>query len=145
SPAGLLSGTPLEAGYFFPSGRVADALGNARDFGFFSRVSAGTPKTLDVDSIDTPFLTLNRESSYALSVGASGKSPYTWSITGALPPGMTKQDDANGKLTFWGVPKIAGAYPVTVRATDADGNAAIRLITLRVTPLYGDSRRLPDG
>jgi hypothetical protein len=83
SAAGFLSGTPLESGFFSSSGRITDALGNSRDFGLVLEVSAGTPKTLSIGSSDTPFLTLNRESTYALFV--SGKAPYKWSITGSLP------------------------------------------------------------
>jgi hypothetical protein len=141
SSAGLLSGTPLEAGYFFPIGRITDALGNSRGFGLLYEVSAGTPDTLEINS-DTPFLTLGRESSYALTV--YGEAPYTWTITGALPPGMVEVDDPRGALTLWGVPSVSGSYPITVRVTGAKGNAGIRLIPLHVTPLHSDALKLPS-
>ena len=145
NPSGLLSGTPLEAGDFYPQGRITDALGNSLGFGLVGEVSAGTPKTLDLGSNYTPFLVLNRQSIYDFYLSTPGTAPYTWTITGALPPGVVEQDDPSGSMTFWGVPTVAGSYPVTVRVTDAKGNAAIRIVPLRVTPLYTDSLRLPDG
>jgi hypothetical protein len=142
--AGLLSGTPLEAGYFYPAGRITDAVGNSRSFGIVLRVSAGTPDTLDITSNDTPVLTLGRESTYTLSLRFAGEAPYAWTVTGALPPGLVEQDDPRRALTFWGVPSASGSYPITVRVNDAKGNAGIRIIELGVTPLYSDSRKLPN-
>src|SRR5207237_1064162 len=44
--AGLLSGAPLEAGYFFSTARVTDSLGASRGLlGLLGKVSAGTPET----------------------------------------------------------------------------------------------------
>jgi hypothetical protein len=142
SSHGLLSGTPQEAGYFSTQARITDAQGNTRRFGLPSYVSAGTPETLETTSPDNPVLTLNRQSSYALTV--SSVSPYKWSTSGALPPGMVEVDDPNGSLTLWGVPSVAGSYPVSVRVTDAKSNAGIHIIPLVVTPLYSDSLKLPD-
>ncbi len=144
SSTGLVSGTPLETPPYHPTGRVTDSLGNARRFSLPGLVSAGTPVTLYISSNDTPFLTLNRVSSYRLS--ASGTlSTFTWTVKGALPPGMIEQDNPDGSLTFWGVPTVAGSYALTVQVTDAKGNTSIRLIPLRVTELHSDSRTLPVG
>jgi hypothetical protein len=74
-----------------------------------------------------------------------GDAPYAWTVTGALPPGLLAvQDDPRRALTLWGVPSAPGSFPVTVRVTDAKGNAGIRIIPLRVTPLHSDSRKLPN-
>lgn len=47
----------------------------------------------------------------------NGVPPYSWSLIGEPPPGMTL--NAMGELC--GVPEQAGEYPLTVRAQDATG------------------------
>src|SRR5262249_16423897 len=100
--------------------------------------------TLDTSSSDMPFFTLGRESSYAVSVRVIGDPPYTWTVTGPLPPGVVEVDDPRGGMTLWGVPTVAGSYPVSVRGPDAKGNMGIRIIPLVVTALHNDSRQLPN-
>ncbi|WP_410818071.1 fibronectin type III domain-containing protein [Micromonospora sp. 050-3] len=59
-----------------------------------------------------------------------GTAPFTWSLaTGALPPGLTL-DSASGLLS--GRPTQVGAYPATVRVTDANGQTATRAIRILV-------------
>jgi hypothetical protein len=144
SASGLLSGTPLEAGYFsLPTGRVTDTLGNTAEFALLSKVSAATPGTLDLYSSERPFFTLGRETTYSINVG-SGKAPYTWKITGVLPPGMIELDNP-ASVTFWGVPNSGGRYLVTVQVTDANGNVGIRVIPMRVTSIHNDNSSLDFG
>ena len=50
---------------------ITDAFGNSRDFRLLNKVSAGTAETLNLYSNDTPFLTLDREAMYVISVDAT--------------------------------------------------------------------------
>jgi hypothetical protein len=60
--------------------------------------------------------------STAMSFGASGSTPISWSVTaGALPSGMTL-DAATGAYT--GTPTATGDFSFTVTATNAAGNAS---------------------
>lgn len=53
------------------------------------------------------------------TLAASGTTPVTWSVaSGALPPGVSLS--SSGILT--GTPTAAGAYSVTIRATNAAGS-----------------------
>ncbi len=68
---------------------------------------------------------------YAAMFGASGGiAPYTFSETGALPDGVALRPD--GSLS--GSPTQAGAFPIIVTATDADGCLATQNVTLTVAP-----------
>ncbi|MEK8105388.1 Ig domain-containing protein [Micromonospora sp. M12] len=59
-----------------------------------------------------------------------GTAPFTWSLaTGALPPGLTL-DAASGLVS--GRPTLVGAFPSTVRVTDANGQTATRAIRILV-------------
>ena len=56
--------------------------------------------------------------SYSGAVTASGgASPYAFTATGALPLGLTLTSGG----TIGGTPTLAGLYPFTVQATDANG------------------------
>jgi hypothetical protein len=140
-PSGLISGTPEEAGLFFLAGRISDAAGNRRAVNLGLEVSVGTAKTLSISGYDTQFLRLGRQGSFAGSV-YEGKAPYTWTLAGALPPGMAAQENPEGSFTFWGLPTAAGVYPVTLRVTDAQGAVGVRIVNFRVTPLAPESSSL---
>ncbi|MEU8087690.1 fibronectin type III domain-containing protein [Micromonospora sp. NPDC049101] len=59
-----------------------------------------------------------------------GSAPFVWSLaSGALPPGLTL-DAATGLLS--GRPTAVGAFPSTVRVTDANGQTATRAIRILV-------------
>ncbi len=52
---------------------------------------------------------------YTFTVASGGAPPFTWSETGALPPGLALS--SAGQLT--GTPVSAGSYAFTVRVTDS--------------------------
>ena len=73
-------------------------------------------------------------------IGGAG-TPYTITETGTLPPGITF---SNG--VFSGTPTMAGSYPITINATDADGSVATRSLVLNIiSPPSITSPTLPGG
>jgi len=83
--------------------------------------------------------------SYSSSIGVSGgTSPYTCSITGSLPPGLTRT-----ACTISGTPTTNGTYPFTVQATDSTSPANTGTqscsITIGSTPPPPGTRLLGTG
>lgn len=66
---------------------------------------------------------------YALAL-EGGVAPYTWSVVGSLPWGLSLSNDGiiNGTVLS------SGQYRLVVRVTDARGTVAIRNLTIEVTP-----------
>jgi len=56
---------------------------------------------------------------YTFTVASGGASPFTWSETGALPPGLALS--SAGQLT--GTPVTAGTYAITVMVADSSNPA----------------------
>jgi hypothetical protein len=71
---------------------------------------------------------------------SGGQAPYTWTATGALPPGVTI--GADGVLS--GVPTRAGSYTLMARLVDANGVVTDVEVRLVVRPrLAIATTRLP--
>jgi hypothetical protein len=67
---------------------------------------------------------------YATNLSASGGvRPWTWSIIGNLPPGLS----LNGN-TISGTPTTAGSHPFTARVRSADGQQAERGFSITISP-----------
>jgi uncharacterized protein (TIGR03437 family) len=68
---------------------------------------------------------------YSQSLQAAGGSPpYTWSIIGSLPPGITI-NPSTGLLS--GTPTATGSFSFSVRVSDSAGASASREFTLTVS------------
>ncbi len=126
----VISGTPLESGYFYPSYRFTDANGDTleRDYGF--SISGGASSTIYIyTSRDLGTAVVG--SSFSRQLSACCVPSYAWSVSsGALPPGLSLS--ADGRLG--GTPTTAGAFGFFVTAADAvnSANAAVRYFTLKV-------------
>ena len=53
---------------------------------------------------------------------SGGTGPFTWTVTGKLPPGVAQPAAGAPRLT--GTPTRAGTFAVTVKVTDSAGNHA---------------------
>ena len=78
--------------------------------------------------------------SQALAV-TGGTPPYTWNITGALPPGLALTGPS-----IVGTPSTGGSYSFSVQVTDAAAQTASRAFTLLVqAELTITTASLPDA
>jgi hypothetical protein len=135
SSTGVLSGTPggSDGTYTFTV-KATDA-SSAVATTVFSLALTGTTVT----TVRLPDVPLSTPYSQPLTVG-SGTGPYTWSIvSGALPTGITLTA-ASGLLS--GTPTVVGLFPITFRATDANGATGDKALNLAVTN-FGSGIRIP--
>lgn len=114
SPAGALSGTPTQTGTFPITVKATDANG-----------CMGTGATYNL-VISCPSINVINPATSTGMAGASfnqtftqtgGAGLTTFSTTSTLPDGLTLQP--NGTLN--GTPTQVGVFPITVKATDANG------------------------
>src|SRR5689334_2669737 len=67
--------------------------------------------------------------SYAVGLQAQGgNSPYTWSATGQLPPGLALL--SSGVIS--GTPTSTGTYSFTVAVRDSSGSSTSKLLSLTI-------------
>lgn len=67
---------------------------------------------------------------YKANVQATGGvPPYSWTISGSLPPGMSF--DATGFIS--GTPTSTGSYSFSVQVSDAQGNTAAQTLQIQVS------------
>lgn len=57
-------------------------------------------------------------------VASGGTGPYSFSVDGDLPPGMSAASDGVDTLRIFGTPTAAGDFAWTVNAVDSAGAAA---------------------
>lgn len=73
--------------------------------------------------------------------GSGGTPPYTFTITGSLPPNIVFASP-----TLSGVPSVAGTFPLTIGMTDSLGAGATPVnVTLTITNLTIATSSLPSG
>ncbi|HWB84179.1 MAG TPA: putative Ig domain-containing protein [Bryobacteraceae bacterium] len=127
SSAGVIAGTPAQAGTVQIGIQVKDSAGATAQGNFSLTVAAGlvivTAPVLPGADAGSPY-------SQTLQA-AGGLAPYLWSVTaGSLPAGLVF--GADGKLA--GTSTGSGAFTFTVQATDAKSNRTTKQFTLNVSP-----------
>ncbi|MCA9551998.1 MAG: hypothetical protein KC933_18305 [Myxococcales bacterium] len=77
-----------------------------------------------------------RGTAYTTTLTASGGTGegYTWSTVGTLPAGLALDASGTPGAKLAGTPTEAGAFELTVRATDAEGTTADKTLMLTVRP-----------
>jgi hypothetical protein len=92
----------------------------------------------------TPDMAIGEPNSYRFS-GDGGAQPYSWSINGALPPGLrlrrTPSRTGMGPLgaEIAGIPTEAGSYTFDVVLTDGNGSKVSQSVTLNVGAMTVDA------
>lgn len=126
STAGILSGTPTQAGAFTVTIRVADSGSQNAQRQFTLNVLA---PPLQITTSNVPDTLVNI--AYNATVTASGGAPpLNWTVSaGTLPPGLTISP--GGLLS--GTPVTTGTFVFTTQVTDAALQAASRQFTINVT------------
>ena len=109
---GAVMGTPSEPGIF--TVRVTDALGNSSTS---CMITINGPLSVTCSAVNTGEVGVQFDSGPMTVTG--GTAPYTYSIVGGLPPGLTL-NPSNGEVT--GTPTASGTF--TVEVTDALGNSS---------------------
>ena len=126
STTATISGTPTTAGKFSFSIIANDGVvdGPARSYTITIKPALG---------IGPASLPSGEEGvSYAPKLTATGGAPgYTWSLTGALPSGVSF---SNGAFSGRPGPGTAGSYPITVQITDSLGGTFSQGYTVVIAP-----------
>jgi hypothetical protein len=85
-----------------------------------------------ITSVNAASFTVNTASSF--TVASTGVPTPTISVTGALPAGITVTPNGNGTATIGGTTAgPAGAYPLTIQASNGVGTPATQNFTLTIT------------
>lgn len=137
----LASGTLPEGLSLEPSGRLAGTPGAIGVFAFTVRATAG-PETaeqalelrvlasaagLEITSLALPTGVVGEAYSAQLEA-TGGVAPLSWSVTGALPAGLTLS--SAGVLA--GTPSAAGVFELTLRVEDGEGSAAEAAVAIAI-------------
>lgn len=118
------------AGDVVTTAPFADALGRLQS-GLveihFGTVVPPVLLTITTDSLPQA----KKGTAYAVQFMASGRAPFTWSIsTGSFPQGL-QLNASTGEVT--GTPSVAGTFNFTVTVTDMAGSTASKPMQLMVT------------
>jgi len=132
SSAGVVSGTPTQAGSFSPVFTVTDSAN--RTASRTIALTVGGP-TLAIAPTTLPNGVAGTAYNQALST-TGGTAPYTYAVSGgSLPPGITVSNTG----TVSGTPSAAGNYSFTVRSTDSSTGTGAPFSTTRTYALTIDA------
>ncbi|WP_421546572.1 putative Ig domain-containing protein [Pseudomonas sp. QD4] len=122
---GIISGTPTAAGSYNFTVTATDANGATGARAYSVAISAPTlvltPASLGAGTTGSPY-----SATFSTS---GGTAPYTYSVTGSLPAGMTL-NTSSGVLS--GTPTASGSYNLTITATDANAANTSKAYTLTI-------------
>ncbi len=97
-------------------------------------------QALAITSANTKTFTIGTASSF--TIRATGTPTPTVSLSGTLPAGITFTNNGNGTATLAGnaAPGTGGTYPLTIRATNSQGNVTQAFtLTVRQAPAFTSS------
>ncbi|MBX3712347.1 MAG: putative Ig domain-containing protein [Lysobacter sp.] len=143
SSSGALSGTTTTSGTFNFTVTATDTYGQTASRAYTVVVAVPTislnPATLPAGTAGTAY-------NQVLTI-SGGIAPYTVTLTGALPTGLTFNA---GTLTFSGTPTQSGTFNISVTATDSTGGTAATVtnnytLTIAVPSLTLTPATVPAG
>jgi hypothetical protein len=125
-PAGVISGTPQQAGTFSFSAQVIDSSAHAAQKPFTITINRAplsvATTTLGTAVKGTPY-------SQQLAAGG-GMPPYRWGLaSGQLPDGLSL-DSGTGLLS--GTPSVTGMFVITLSVSDAASGTSLKSLQLLV-------------
>ncbi len=150
---GIVSGTPVDTGFFSVPIRITDGNGETFLAGVTFNIAGPTGTLINFGqaaNIGTVQKAFNFSRNLTLS---GGTPPYTVVAETPLPPGIALADGASllvnqpaGSWFLIGTPLAEGTFTFRLRATDSVGNVGARTFTLSVAP-FGliSNTTLPDG
>jgi hypothetical protein len=124
---GTLAGTPTSSGSSSFSVTVVDGNGYSLTQSFSFTINPEPVITLQPATLSTG--QVNQAYSVAFSA-SGGTAPYTFSLTGSLPAGMTLSSGG----TLFGTPSEAGTWALSVSAEDAQGFVGSANYSLTIDP-----------
>ncbi len=128
SGAGVLTGTPSEAGLFEFTVQVTDT----NDLTTSKTLTWAVTDLEIVTGSPLPVAVVNVPYNVALTAG-NGTAPFTWAVTGgALPAGL----NLSAEGVIQGTPTVAGNSSFTVQVTDAGGFHVSKVFDLVVSATY---------
>lgn len=119
---GSITGKPVAIGSSTFTARVTDANKKITE----AQVSLTVTGALEINPSTLPSATLGVPYSAAVTA-AGGTAPYSYAVSGNLPPGITFSDG-----TFGGAPASMGEFSLAVTATDASKRTATRNYILNI-------------
>jgi hypothetical protein len=128
SPVGAITGTPTTAGTSSFTVRVTDVAGATATRALSIAIAAVSADPVVITTTTLPAGEVGL--TYGATLAATGGAPpLTWALrAGALPAGLTLSPAG----VISGVPTSAGAFGVTIRATDGAGRFAQRSFVISV-------------
>ncbi len=128
--SGTISGTPGQSGGFSVSVTLTDSSGQTAKAAFGININPAPPPPVQITTSSLPSGTVGVFYSGAISATGGNGGPYTFSVIGALPPGL--QVSTSGLLQ--GTPTAPGSFPVGVNASDSTGNSGSGTISITIAP-----------
>jgi hypothetical protein len=140
---GVISGTPSKAGTFLFVVRLSKVGAVITPNPVTKLLSINiAPAPLEIGATFLKTAVTSTPYSESLLV-TGGTLPYSWTITGALPAGLTL-DFTTGTIN--GTPTTTGTSPFTIKVTDSTGQSVTKNLSLKVvTPLSVTTTSLPQA
>ncbi|MEP7340603.1 MAG: Ig domain-containing protein, partial [Acidobacteriota bacterium] len=130
SSAGVLSGTPTQAGSFPITVTATDANGcTGASVGY--TLTTACP-AITVNPMTLPNGVAGTAYSQTITPGGGSSANYTYSFTGTLPPGLSLTPGPAATGTLSGNPTASGNYNFTIIATDTNGCAGNRAYSVTI-------------
>jgi hypothetical protein len=140
---GILSGAPssLAGGSYSIQVIVKDAAGNTYSVTYPFTIASN----LTISTTSLPNGTLGQNYSAMVSA-AGGQAPYTWSLSGSLPPGLNFGNSAGSTVTISGPATTNGSYQFSLKVVDSGGRTATQQFTILIgSTLSITTTSLPAG
>jgi hypothetical protein len=133
--SGVIAGTPTQEATSTFAILLTDSAGQAAQKSSSITIAAASAQALAVATTSLPNGSIQTAYPAATMTATGGIAPYTWSVIGSLPTGLSLS--AGGSLT--GTPAVGGSYKVAIKVTDNVSATAQKPFTIYIFPHQLDS------